>query len=204
MSTEATSFQNLWFGCGFSICWSTNPVVSTCLVVGPNSYRRDFRSFWVGSPSCWFMFRFLLGIWKGQDIEQQQWCVWEQYDAIKPIEIWEQLHQLMSRDTILQAKSPEAPGATTRWSSTPDGIFDQVAWRTGGFTGVFLDCLRLILFIFCDGSISLCRWYVDEGCHDVLQAYCLLNFKDVILQCSKSGVVQGGYSEPSTDSGYFH
>lgn len=116
---------------------------------------------------------------------------------IKPIEIWEQLHQLMSRDTILQAKSPEAPGATTRWSSTPDGIFDQVAWRTGGFTGV----LRLIYV----GSISLCRWYVDEGCHDVLQAYCLLNFKDVILQCSKSGVVQvhGGYAEPSTDSGYF-
>ena len=30
-------------------------------------------------------------------------------------------------------------------------------------------------------------------------------FKDVILHCSKSGVVEvpGGYAEPSTDSGYF-
>lgn len=54
--------------------------------------------------------------------------------------------------TILQAKSPEAPGATTRWSSTPDGIFDQVAGRTtGGFHPRFS---RLSSIDFVD----LCRW----------------------------------------------
>lgn len=160
MSTKATSFQNLWFGCGFSICWSTNPVVSTCLVVGQTPSQRfvRFELARLHVDSCF------VSSWESEtektlnntDVFENNMML---LNHIKPIEIWEQLHQLMSRDTILQQKScfqvlqpDEAPLLMEYLTK----LLEQPA---------FWDWSMTVQFLYVDESC--------EGCHDVLQAYCL-------------------------------
>lgn len=105
----------------------------------------------------------LLAIWNRQDIEQ--------HDAIKPIEIWEHLHQLMSRDTpsfkqkVLKHQVLQPDEAPLLMEYLTKLLDEQLV----DFIRVFLDCLRLILLIYVDESC--------EGCHDVVQSLLLVKFQ---------------------------
>lgn len=154
---------------------------------------------WVGSPSC------SVSSWESEkdNTLNNNDVFWEQYGGIEPIEIREnyinscQRTPSFSKKSCFQVLQPdEAPLLMEYLTKLLEQLVD--------FIRVFEIVFNWFCCFFCRWRFNFSRWILWRlpWCR---AAYCFLNFKDVILQCLKRGVVQvhGGYAEPSTDSGYF-